>query len=180
MDEEKLLHGGIGRAEDDRIQADLDRAITDKLLSSSDAGGSLAKEFEANISLSLPTWAELDRVQDSEADSFRSNQDLQSLLSLDSVGEIAVEGMRLNELLARGGASLEERSILKRGLLFLNHRKYNEAVEWWLLNRPREPFENPRLYCLATLLLSFTYQLSGQMGLAKSAAQEAREVRKLV
>jgi hypothetical protein len=180
MADDKTLHGGIARAEDDRVRADLERALTEKLLARSDTGAALAREFESSVSLALPTSLEIDRAFEQGPSTVPSNQDVQSLLSLDNVGEISVGEMKLNDLLARGGASLEDRAVLKPGLLFLSRRLYAEARDWWLLKRPEEPYSNPRLYCLTTLLLAFTYQLSGDTAHSQEAIEEARKIRPLV
>jgi hypothetical protein len=181
MSEHKPEKLGLARFEDGRLQADLDRALTDKLLAQGDLGSALAQDFEAGARLMLPTLNDIDRtLMRAERPAHQSLQELESLLSLDLVGDISVEGMRLNELLMSGGASVHERSILKRGLVFLRRKMYLEAAEWWTLNRPKDALTNPRFYCLATLLLVFTYQLSGQAALAQGALEEAIKARKLI
>lgn len=180
MAEDITKTGGIARAEDDRVRADLERALTEKFLAQGDQGSMLAREFEDSVSVALPTSLEIDRAFEKEPSSVPSNQDVQSLLSLENLGEISIGEMKLNDLLDRGGASIEDRAILKPGLLFLSRRRYSEARDWWLLKRPSEPHANPRLYCLATLLLAFTYQLSGDRAHAQEAIEEARKIRPLV
>lgn len=177
--EDKPEKPGLARFEEG--QADLDRALTDKLLAQSDVGGALARDFEAGARMMLPTLSDIDHtLMQAEQPVYQSQQEIERLLSIDSVGDIAVQGIRLNELLAGGNTSIQERSIMKRGLLFLRRKMYAEAAEWWTLNRPKAALENPRFYCLTTLLLAFTYQLSGQTALAESTVQEAIGARKLI
>jgi len=181
MSEHKPEKLGLARLEEGRLQADLERALTDKLLAQGDLGSALVQHFEDGAKLMLPTLNDIDRtLMRAERPVYQSPQELESLLSLDMIGDISVEGMRLNELLDSGSASVQERSILKRGLVFLRRKMYVEAAEWWTLNRPKDALTNPRFYCLATLLLAFTYQLSGQAALAQGAIQEAIQARKLI
>ena len=172
---------GLARvAQDDRLQADLDRALTDKLLARADVGGALARDLEASSALVLPALSDLDqRLKEAEVPTPQSRDEIESILP-GSFGDIAMEGVRLNELLVRGGASLQQRSILKRGLLFLGKGLHAEAADWWMLNRPREPLEDPRFYCICTLLLAFTYQLEGKTQAAEVVACEAAKVHKLI
>ncbi len=87
-----------------------------------------------------------------------SLRQIEALLSLDGVGDLAQEGSRLNELLDRGAATLEERKILRRGMLFLRRRMYREAEEWWLLNQPPE---KNSFFILLQLLQVLTCKLAG-------------------
>jgi hypothetical protein len=173
---------GLARFEEGgRLQADLDRALTDKMLARADVGGAVARDLEAGTSLMLPTLSDIDRkLTEAEQPVASSQTDIEKLLSIESVGDIAVEGMRLNELLDHGSISIQERATVKKGLLFLRRKMYPEAAEWWLLNRPKDVLSNPRFYCLTSLLLAFTYQLSGQTALAQAAVQEAVQARKLI
>ena len=158
-----------------RVQADLDRALSDKVLAYADQGAVLARDFEAAVDLSLPLPSEIDqalnRVQVRVA---TSEQEIEHLLSLDRVGDIAVSGMYLNQLLDRGASGAEERATLKRGLLFLKHKMYPQAAEWWTLNRPpANEKTKSRSYLLLTLLLVLTLRLAGDDSLAAAALEEA-------
>ncbi len=181
MNDERIEKPGLARSDDRRLQADLDRALTDKLLARSDSAEAFVREFEANTSLQLPTLADIDRTMARvESPTSESNPSLESLLSLDSVGDVAVEGIKLNELLNQGDITLQQRAAVKRGLLFLRRRLYAEAAEWFLINRPDDAASDPSFYCVATLLLAFTYRLSGQTSQAQDALQEAVRVRKFI
>jgi hypothetical protein len=182
MADEFVLKPGIARDEEGgRLHADLDRALTDKLLAQSDAGGALARDFEAGANLMLPTFDEIDRrMAQADRTPQTTAEEVESLLALDSVEDLKVEGMRLNDLLDHGDISPQERAAIKRGLVFLRNRRHAEAAEWWTLHRPKDALANPRFYCLTSLLLAFTYQLAGQTQLARTAAQEAVAARRLL
>jgi hypothetical protein len=170
---------GLTRSEEgSRLYADLDRALTDKLLAQSDLGGALARDFEIVAELNLPTFGDI--ALTGALSGPQSHEEVESLLSIENVGDIAVEGIRLNELLDRGGMLANELLILKRGLLFMNKKMYSEAVEWWTLNRPRDEFSNPRFYCVASLLLALTCRISNRTAQADAAIQEAIRARKLI
>ncbi|HXU32557.1 MAG TPA: hypothetical protein VN851_18475 [Thermoanaerobaculia bacterium] len=167
-----------GLARDARILADLDRAWSDQLLARVDAGAALARDLEASSLLSLPLPSEINQTLSRvEARIAFSAQEIDQLLSIDRIGEIAVEGMRLNELLDRGASGIEQRAMLKRGLLFLQRKMYTEAAEWWTLHRPAADLESDRAHLLLTLLLALTHRLSGNEVAARSALQDARQSR---
>lgn len=178
MSEEKP---GLSRAGGGRLQADLDRALTDKLLAQGDVGGAFLQDLEAATNLMMPTLSDIDRsLAQVEQPIELSLDDIETLLSPDSSADIAIEGMRLHDLLGQGGTSIQERATLKRGMLFLRRQMYPEALEWWQLNRPKDPLANPRYFCLTSLLLAFTHQLAGDAALAQSALQDAVQARKLL
>ena len=173
---------GLARADTlSRIDSDLDRVISDQLLARADMGDALARDFEASMSMMLPSPSDIDRALLQASDMAPSApQEIESLLSLDRVGDVAVEGLQLNDLLQREGLSIHERTTLNKGLLFLRRKLYSEAADWWTLNRPKDALADPRAYCVLSIMLAFTYHLSGQTDLAKAAAQEAHQARKLI
>ena len=174
----RLARAPAGVEAEARIRADLDRVWSDGLLAHTDAGAVLARDLEAAANLALPLPSEIDEALSRvEVKVATTQQEIEQLLSLDRVGDIAIEGMRLNELLDRGANGVEERAILRRGLLFLKRRMYVEASEWWILNRPKGDNTNSRLYLLLTLLLALTYRLSGDEALAQAAIEEANKDR---
>lgn len=160
-----------------RIRADLDRVFTENLLGQTDVGEALAKDM-AVANLSLPAPSEIDQVFNRlQVEAVPSRKEIEQLLSLDQIGDIAVEGMRLNELLDNGITGAEERKMIKRGIIFLKRKKYAEAAEWWLLNRPEDDLTNSRLHLLLTLFLTLTYKLSGNEMAANSSLLQARSNR---
>lgn len=155
-----------------RLQADLDRAFMDKVMASADRGSALARDLESSAALGLPTFSDVEeKLKDVVA--VANTPPPEDLLELDRLGDLTVEGVRLNELLSRGDASIEERKVLKSGLLFMRRKRYGEAAEWWSLNRPKEQTSNRRFYCLVTLLLALTYELRGDADRARAAKAEA-------
>ncbi len=182
MENGKLQRPGLARADEgDRLQADLDRMLTDRLLAHSDRGAALTRDLDTSASLTLPSLAEIDnQFAQKEEQPAQSNNEIADLLSIGSMDDIAMEGMRLTDLLARGGTSLKEMATLKRGMLFLRKRMYSEATEWWILNRPKEAMADPRFYCICTLLLAFTYQLAGHTREAEASVQDALRIRKMI
>jgi hypothetical protein len=136
--------------------------MTDNLLARYDPGAALARDLEATANLALPSPSDIDGMLDRfGTDVVSSSEAVAELLSLDRIGEISVEGMRLNELLAGDAGAIEERKMLQPGLLFLRRRKYAEAVEWWTLHRNDRGADNSRAYLLLTLLLALTFRLAG-------------------
>jgi hypothetical protein len=160
---------------DARILSDLDRVWSDQLLARTDAGAALVRDLEASAILSLPLPSEIDQaLSRTEAGAAISAQEIDQLLSIDRIGDIAVEGLRLNELLDRGTAGVEQRAMLKRGLLFLQRRMYAEAADWWMLHRAAD-LANSRSHLLLTLLLALTHRLSGDEVAAQAALQDAKK-----
>jgi hypothetical protein len=168
-----------GGGDERTLQADLDRMVTDKLMAQADSGATLARDLESSAALSLPTFDDIESIVNqgiSASDSTKVGE----LFDLDTLGDVTVKGVRLNELLDRGGASIEERAILKRGLVFLRRRMYPEAAEWWILNRPKDYIANARFHCLLTLLHALTYEWMGDLERAQTAKEEAMQTMKLV
>lgn len=159
-----------------KIRGDLDRLLTENLLAHADSGEAFALDLAA-ANLSLPSPSELDQALNRLQSQEPSQEEIAQLLSLDNVGDITVDGMRLNELLDSGITSTEERKMLRRGMLFLKRKMYREAAEWWRLNRPDDELLNGRLHLLLTLFLVLTYKLAGDEAAAQAALNEARSSR---
>jgi hypothetical protein len=159
-----------------KIRGDLDRLFTEKLLAQRDSGEAFTRNLAA-ANLSLPSPSEIDQALNRLQSQEPSREEVARLLSLDHIGDITVDGMRLNELLDNGIGGAEERKMLKHGILFLKRKMYAEAAEWWRLNRPENELINGRLYLLLTLFLVLTYKLAGNEAAAQSALQEARSNR---
>jgi len=174
---------GVARAGEgngrQRMRADLDRIWTDGLLARVDTGSTLARDLQAMADLHLPLPAEIElALSRVEAEAGISEQRIEEMLSLDRVGDITVEGLRLNELLDRSGAETKEREMLRRGLVFLKQKMYAEAAEWWTLHCPSSDGVNHRQYLLLTLLLALTYRLSGNEPQATGALEQVRRIRR--
>lgn len=162
---------GLARVDDyekNRLQADLDRALDEKLMAQADLGGLLAQELaDHNAGLSLPTSSDIDNAlgyAEIDADELK---DLLSGLSADTVN-----GLQLAKLLQDGGVSVEEMKTIRVGLTLLKHNRCVEAREWWTLNTPQDGVSN--FYRKIKALLALTYLLLGDAPSAHAAIQEAR------
>lgn len=164
--------GRLG-TDEQKIRGDMDRLLTETLLAHADSGEAFALDLAA-ANLSLPSPSELDQALNRLQSQEPSQEEVAQLLSLDNVGDITVDGMRLNELLDSGITGTEERKMLRRGMLFLKRKMYREAAEWWRLNRPEDELLNGRLHLLLTLFLVLTYKLAGDEATAQAALNEAR------
>ena len=94
-----------------------------------DVGAAVAHDFEAEASLALATLTDIDRALDAAGEhAAGTQQEMERLLAIETLSDLAAEGQRLNDLLDRGGISIDERSILKRGLLFMGRGMHREAA----------------------------------------------------
>ncbi len=158
----------IGDREENRLQADLDRAIEDKLMAQADLGGLLAQELATlNAGLSLPTSADIDNALGYSEIGAGELKDLLSGLS-----EETVDRFQLAKLLEGGGVSLEGMKIIKVGMTLLKHNRYTEAKEWWTLNTPQDSVSS--FYRKMKAFLALTYLLLGDVASAHAALQEAK------
>ncbi|HEX8118820.1 MAG TPA: hypothetical protein VF521_16200, partial [Pyrinomonadaceae bacterium] len=108
----------LGRLDtgEQKLRGDLDRLLTENLLAHADSGEAFALDLAA-ANLSLPSPSELDQALNRLQSQEPSQEEVAQLLSLDNVGDITVDGMRLNELLDGGITGAEERKMLRRGVL---------------------------------------------------------------
>jgi hypothetical protein len=166
----------VAKDNEARIQADLDRVLQEKLLARTDVGDALAKDLAA-ANMSLPTLSEIDQVLARLQTPEPTAAEIERFLALDNIGDISLDGMRLNELLDKGATGITEQKMLRRGTLFLRREMYREAAEWWLLHRPHDELADSRLYLLMTLFLALTYKLSDQEEKFQAALAEARNTR---
>lgn len=154
--------GGIVRssgadAMDRHVEARLARLRTEDLLASADTFETLLAPLSRDARTGvLPgdLYQAMARVEDAAVPSL---QRLESLLALDGA-ELRLEGIDLSSLVER---SSSEQTLLRRGLTFLKHRRYDEAVEWWAINRQELGPNQGRLDLLLLLLEAFTHRLAG-------------------
>jgi hypothetical protein len=165
--------------EERSLSADLDRMMTEKLMMQADAGLAEGKNLDYSAGLSLPTFDELETIV-SQGMAKTDSAPSADVIDPDTLGKLTVNGIRLHELLDRGGTSQEERAVLKSGLLFLSRRMYREAAEWWMLSLPKDHIANARFHCLLTLLLALTYEWSGDAERAQAAKEQAMQTMKFV
>jgi hypothetical protein len=173
----KRAKSGLSRVNDgphERMQADLARALTDKLMAPTDVGGAVARDFDAQAAIVLPTLADIDHALDTvTASTSGTVNDFERLLSITSLGDLKAEGQRLSDLLDRGGISINERSILRRGLAFMRRGMHSEAAEWWNLNSPDD--SSTRFCHLLKLLLALTYRIAGNDPAADAVIAQLRQ-----
>ena len=142
------------------VQADLAAALSDRMMARADAGAAIVRDLDARTGVQLPSLGEIERaVSASSSAADDQLRDIEALLSLDKVGNLLDEGSRLNQLLDRGAASVEEQSMLRHGLIFLRRGMFREAEEWWNLNLP--PASTSAFALLLKMLLVLTLRLAG-------------------
>jgi len=135
----------------------LARLEVDGLLAKDGGGDALLldRDLDAGGPLALSELGDaLARVQEEEGASLDA---LEGLLTRD--GDARVDGIQLASLLDRGGEG--ETKVLKRGLLFLRHGKYSEALDWWTLQREALDPTRRRFELLLLLMEAFTQKLAG-------------------
>jgi hypothetical protein len=104
------------------------------------------------------------------ADADPSLDELEQLLARDA-NDIAMDGIQLASLVDHAGDDVK---ILKRGLLFLRHRRFSEACEWWNLQRQALDPSQRRFELLLLLMEAFTQTLAGD---GEAAARTRRRIR---
>lgn len=141
---------------DREVSNHLARSISASLLERVDNLNNLDYEIERKTINSLTTKDLADAISNLEG---KITFDLDKLEKcLDFYPEkVALEGFKIAGLLNEKGNDLE---ILKKGLVFLKHKKYAEAVEWWTLNRQRLDTEQQKLQFLLLIMEVFTYTLA--------------------
>ncbi|GEM_PF-2706591 len=144
--------GGLARMANDGDR--LDRIVTENLLARSDASVEdlLARDLAGPLSPGDLRDA-LVRV-DERLDP--SVAELEGALTLDAA--IALDGITLADLVDKGGNDLK---IIKRGLTFLKARRFNEAIEWFTLNRENLSPSQDRLALLLLLMEAFAHRIAG-------------------
>jgi hypothetical protein len=148
-----------------RTKSALDREIEQKLakknstlLQMADSLDNLYKsELDANYRL-----AKVD-IKNALLEIERTNEDIFSNLEnfLASKSEnLSINGMNLSELVSNSDNEIE---ILKKGIIFLKHRHYKEAIEWWKLNRKNISNLNFKFELLLLILEAYSYTLIGDI-----------------
>ena len=146
--------GGLERA----VQQDLQRIRAEAALARNDAANELTRDLDATLvePLTLGEIAgSLDRLEGRVLPSFT---ELEGLLAAPETSGLSMERDLLAELIKDGG---ETQAILKKGLVFLEHRRYPEALEWWTLNRQGLDPATSRLSLLLLVMETLTHLWSG-------------------
>ncbi len=143
---------------DRSVQHDLELLRAESLLARQDAVHELTRAIDAALAAPLALSeinSSLDRLEGPALPTFA---ELEGLLASADLTGLALEHALLTELLKEGA---EGQAILKKGLLFLKHRRDGEAAEWWALNRLDLDPATSRLALLLLVMETLTYLWAG-------------------
>ncbi len=146
--------GAIDRA----VQEDLQRIRTESLLARKDSAQELTRALDAALAEPLALseiTGGLDRL---EGQTLASYNELESLLAAPETNDLSMERNLLAQLMSDGG---ETQTILKKGFVFLKHRRFAEALEWWALHRQALDPSSSRLSLLLLVMETLTHLWSG-------------------
>ncbi len=142
----------------DRVVSNhLARSISSSLLERVDNLNNLDDEIERKAINSLTTNDLHGAITQLKSESTIALDKLEGLLDLNP-DSITLHGITLSGLLDSSGNDV---NILKKGIVFLKHRKYDEAVEWWTINRQRLDSKQKKLQFVLLIMEALTYSLSG-------------------
>jgi hypothetical protein len=152
------------------IEAGLARVMTESLLAKDEEAEEnfLMRELEVAGPLAP---AELGAALARAADADPSIDQLEDLLAKDAT-DIVVEGIQLASLVDRSGDDLK---ILRRGLTFLKHGQYGNALEWWTLHRQALDPSRRRFDLLLLMMEAFTHSLAHDVEAAARTRKRIRE-----
>lgn len=154
---------GVERA----LQEDLDRFRLECMLARQDASAELTQQIQAAAPIDLgDVGSAVERLEGTAIPSF---VELESMLSSEDAGVLRLDDGLLSDLLREG---VEGQTVLKRGLAFLKHRKYAQAIEWWSLNRAGLVAESSKLHLLLLIMEAMTYHLAGDQDRAQATRQK--------
>jgi hypothetical protein len=148
--------GALDRA----VQRDLQRIRVESLLARQDSAQELTRVLDASLAEPLDLHEisrDLDR-REGEGQAVPSYSELEGLLAAPETSGLAMERNLLADLIKDGG---EAQPILRKGLVFLKHRRYTEALEWWSLHRQGLDPESSRLALLLLVMETLTHLWSG-------------------
>ena len=143
---------------DRAVQQDLQRIRAESLRARQDSAQELTRALDASLAepLSLnEITSGLDRLEGQALPSFA---ELESLLAAPEAIGLTLEQNLLAELVKDGVIA---QSILSKGLVFLKHRRYPEALEWWTLQRQGLDQSSSRLALLLLVMETLTHIWSG-------------------
>ena len=146
--------GAIDRA----VQDDLQRIRAESLLARQDSAQELTRALDAGLAEPLALseiTGGLDRL---EGQTLPSYAELESLLAAPGTIDLSMERNLLAQLMSDGG---ETQAILKKGFVFLKHRRFAEALEWWTLHRQGLDPSSSRLSLLLLVMETLTHLWSG-------------------
>jgi hypothetical protein len=160
------LESGSGSL-DRAVREDLDRFLLESAVARQDSSAELVKDLQAAAPLDLgELTGALDRLDGAAVPSF---SELENLLESPEGTGLQLERHLLADLLREGA---EGQTILKRGLAFVKHRKYAQAVEWWALNRAGLDAATSKLHLLLLIMEALTHQWANDAPRAATARQK--------
>jgi hypothetical protein len=168
-DEQRLAPSAESAGLDRAVREDLEKLRVEAMLDRQEATADLARAIEESVRAPLAVAeiaATLNRLESPAL------AELEGLLAGPEAAGLQMEKQMLAELLQEGA---EGKAILKRGLVFVKHRRYAEALEWWTLQRRSLDAANSRLHLLLLILESLTYFWSGDHERAAATRAQVRD-----
>jgi hypothetical protein len=166
---EANLAFGTSGAIDRAVQQDLERILAESLLARQDSAQELTRALDASLAEPLALSelkGGLDRLENQGQPTL---SELESLLAAPESAGLTMEKNLLADLMRDGG---ETQSILRKGLIFLRHRRFAEALEWWGLNRQGLDHASSRLSLLLLVMETLTHLWAGQPDRAAAARHQ--------
>jgi hypothetical protein len=143
---------------DRSVQEDLQRIRAESLLSRQDSAHELTRALDEAVVEPL-VLSEITRGLDRlEGQTLPSYSELEKLLVAPETNDLSMERSLLAELINEGG---ESQAILKKGIVFLKHGRFAEAIEWWTLHRQGLDRTQSRLSLLLLVMETLTHLWSG-------------------
>jgi hypothetical protein len=158
-------HIRIGLQKSNNINSSLDAEINEKLIKKTTSLIKRADSVDKFMESELNSISHLsnNNIQDALHEIMKINEDdlskLDHLLTSKS-DNLSIKGISLSGLLS---SNTEEGEILKKGVIFLKHRRYSEAIEWWSINRQHISRLNVKFEFLLLIMESFSYSLKGDI-----------------
>jgi hypothetical protein len=154
---------------DRAVRQDLQRIRAESLLARQDSAQELTRSLDASLAEPLVLGEISMGLERLEAQAVPSFSELEGLLAAPETTGLTMERNLLAELMRDGG---ETRSILRKGLVFLKHRRYPEAIEWWTLHRRGLDQASSRPALLLLVMETLTHIWSGHLDRAAAARSQ--------
>ena len=143
---------------DRTVRSDLQRIRAESLLARQDSAQELTRALDASLAEPLALEEITRSLGRLEGQVVPTLSELEGLLAAPETTGLTMERHLLAELMKDGG---EAQSVLKKGLVFLKHRRYAEALEWWSLHRQGLDEGSSRLALLLLVMETLTHLWSG-------------------
>jgi hypothetical protein len=159
--------GSLDRA----VQQDLERIRAEMLLARQDAVNELTRDINESFAEPLALSEISGGLERLEGRSLPSFSELENLLAAPETSGLTMERGLLAELVKEGA---EGHKILKSGLVFLKHRRYAEALEWWTLHRRNLDPTSSRVALLLLVMETLTHLWSGHPERAEAVRNQVK------